>query len=236
MTGASWIMQLTAALGSLGFGALAALPFRAIRARTEGFEKFLTDCFAVCAAGALFLLSAHVCAQGQLTFYCALCFLSGLWIAEKLADRLLAALKGTAFWRALEKLRENTVNKLRVLLSSARRKFAGFSDKLHVVTGKLRKMFTSFPLARKKEKEADDRPSGDTNFVSGDLRKTAKSSRHGTKPRNKRPRNTGLKTGEGRFNRALPRKDDRRVPSSSQRNRRQAEKRIFAFPRGKATP
>lgn len=225
MTGASWIMQLTAALGSLGFGALAALPFRAIRARTEDFEKFLTDCFAVCAAGALFLLSAHVCAQGQLTFYCALCFLSGLWIAEKLADGLLAALKGTAFWRTLEKLRENTVNKLRVLLSSARRKFAGFSDKLHVVTGKLRKMFTSFPLARKKEKEADDRPSGDTNFVSGDLRR---------KPASRRadPRD-GRKTS---FSRSLLRKGDRRVPSSSRRNRRQAEKRTSVFPRGKATP
>ena len=225
MTGASWIMQLTAALSSLGFGALAALPFRAIRARTEGFEKFLTDCFAVCAAGALFLLSAHVCAQGQLTFYCALCFLSGLWIAEKLADRLLAALKGTAFWRALEKLRENTVNKLRVLLSSARRKFAGFSDKLHVVTGKLRKMFTSFPLARKKEKEADDRPSGDTNFVSGDLRR--KPARRRADPRD------GRKTS---FSRSLLRKGDRRVPSSSRRNRRQAEKRTSVFPRGKATP
>lgn len=83
MTGASWSMQFIAAASALGFGALAALPALLFRLKTGGFEKVLADFCAMLALTGLFILSVHVGAKGQPTFYGFVCFAAGLWAAYR---------------------------------------------------------------------------------------------------------------------------------------------------------
>lgn len=92
MTGASWDVQLVAALTAAGFGALAALPTLLCALKLRPLERFAADFVAVVAVGVLFLLSAETGAQGQLTAYCAVCYFLSLALSRKAMLRCAAFL------------------------------------------------------------------------------------------------------------------------------------------------
>ena len=91
MTGASWDVQLVAALTAAGFGALAALPTLLCALKLRPLERFAADFVATAAVGVLFLLSAETGAQGQLTAPYAIFFHS------RSAERRCCAAR--LFWR-----------------------------------------------------------------------------------------------------------------------------------------
>lgn len=92
MTGASWDVQLVAALTAAGFGALAALPTLLCALKLRPLERFAADFVAAVAVGVLFLLSAETGAQGQLTAYCAVCYFLSLALSRKAMLRCAAFL------------------------------------------------------------------------------------------------------------------------------------------------
>lgn len=94
MTGASWDVQLIAALTAAGFGALAALPTLLCAPKLRPLERFAADFIAAAAVGVLFLLSAEIGAQGQLTAYCAVCYFLSLAVSRKALLRCTAYLLG----------------------------------------------------------------------------------------------------------------------------------------------
>lgn len=97
MTGASWDVQLVAALTAAGFGALAALFTLPCSLKLGTLERFATDFVAAAATGALFLLSVETGASGQPTFYCAVIYLLAMAASRRLMTRPFSALAGRIF-------------------------------------------------------------------------------------------------------------------------------------------
>lgn len=100
MTGASWSLQFIAAVSALGFGALAALPALLFKLKISGFEKIIADFCTILALTGLFILSVHLGAEGQPTFYGFACFVVGLCAAYKplsaAADAVIGKLRAGA--------------------------------------------------------------------------------------------------------------------------------------------
>lgn len=87
MTGASWDVQLVAALTAAGFGALAALPTLPCALKLRALERFATDFVAAATVGIMFLLSVETGSEGQPTFYCAVIYMLSLCFSRRLLLR-----------------------------------------------------------------------------------------------------------------------------------------------------
>lgn len=93
MTGVSWDVQLAAALTAAAFGAAASPLTLLYGGAFTPVVRFAADFIATVGIGAMFLVSAEIGAEGQLTLYCAVCYLAALFAARRLVRTALAALK-----------------------------------------------------------------------------------------------------------------------------------------------
>lgn len=93
MTGVSWDVQLAAALTAAAFGAAASPLTLLYGGSFTPIVRFAADFLATAGIGALFLVSAEVGAEGQLTVYCAVCYFAALCAARKTLLAAAAALK-----------------------------------------------------------------------------------------------------------------------------------------------